>query len=144
MSSIKSWSISDSVLQRPGSGPDRGRGPVFHDVRTTGYFAAPPDEGIPTNLNIYLSNFADAPRQVRVAVNRLVNGVGESIFSRSLTIPGGEGRHLNVEDVAGESLEVRVWAADDVLPSADVSYYFIADGGIVVQVYRSPADFVRV
>lgn len=156
MSSVKSWEISDSVLHRPGPGPGLGPGPgvgpgpgpgpgpLFHDLRTTGYFPAPEDEGIPTNLTIYLSSFSDVIRQVTVQVNRLVNGRPEAIFSRTLEIPAGEGRRLEVEDVAGETLEVRVRAADDVLPSADLAYYFVADGGIVVQEYRSPADFVRV
>lgn len=117
---------------------------TFEGVRSTGFFQTPPDEGIPTNLSVFLSSFDTETRRATVRVNRLVNGTAEQIFSRTLDVPSGEGRRLDVDDVAGQTIEIRVESGDEIIPSAVIAHYFVADGGIVVQLYRSPTDFVRV
>lgn len=113
-------------------------------LRSTGLFDVPNGEAAQIDLNIYLSSFAPASREVDVVVNQLVGTERRRIFSRSLRLPSGEARRLEVGDVAGKTLEVTVAAADDVVPSAAATQVFLADGGILVRVYKSPADFVRV
>lgn len=114
----------------------------FQKVRSTGFFATPPEEGIPTNLSIFLSSFASQSHQVTVRVHRLIDGRPQEIFARHLEIPPSQGRRLDVDDVAGFHIEVIVDAPKEIVPSASVYHYFIADGGIVVTNHRAPGDFV--
>src|SRR5690625_4510756 len=147
MSTIKSWGIVENRRRSELTAAQTPSTPApasFAGVRSTGFFQTPPDEGIPTNLSIFLSSFDTETRRVVVRVNRLIGDTVEPIFSRSLDVPSGEGRRLDVDDVAGQTLEIRIEAEDEIIPSAVVANYFIADGGIIVQVYRSPSDFVRI
>jgi len=113
------------------------------DARSTGFFAVPEGDGNIIDLHVYLSSFADVPHRVAVHVDRRVGNERESVFSRVLEIPSGEARHLEIGDLDGQSVEVRVSAPAEIVATAAVTQYFLADGGILVLIFKAPSDFVQ-
>lgn len=122
-------------------------GARIRDVRTTGLFDVPGEPGDIVRLEVAVSSFATARQEVAVQLNKAVGNELVPVFFRSFAVPEGEARRLELEigDLIGETVEVAISSgSDDLKPSAAVTQFFPADGGILVLLYKSPADFVEV
>ncbi|HEY8497517.1 MAG TPA: hypothetical protein VIK98_10875 [Limnochordales bacterium] len=112
-------------------------------LRTTGLFAVPDDSII--QLVILISSFADQEQTANVWVRRVEDDELRTVFFRSLTVPAGGVQQVTVDGLGGQTVRIDVELPSDLLvPTASVTQYFLADGAIIVRVYKSPADFVPV
>ncbi|MFS8535134.1 MAG: hypothetical protein FWJ65_08270 [Limnochordales bacterium] len=112
-------------------------------LRTTGLFAVPSDSVI--QLVILISSFADQEQTANVWVRRVEDDELRTVFFRSLTVPAGGVQQVTVDGLAGQTIRIDVEVPSDLLvPTAAITQYFLADGAIIVRVYKSPADFVPV
>jgi len=132
---------SSAVLQirpAPGAQATRVRG-----VNTTGLFTVPSDTVI--QLAIAVSSFADIDQTASVWIRRLDGRELETVFFRSLDVPAGGARRVTVEGLGGQTVQIDVdLPSGDLVPTAAVTQHFLADGGIVTLLYKSPSDFVPV
>src|SRR5690606_2351409 len=104
-------------------------------LRTTGLFAVPSDSVI--QLVILISSFADQEQTANVWVRRVEDDELRTVFFRSLTVPAGGVQQVTVDGLAGQTIRIDVEVPSDLLvPTAAITQYFLADGAIIVRVYK--------
>lgn len=155
-SPVKSWPIHLNPLDRRSDAADRvattttpsldlSGNPTPRGVLTTGLFDVPSGEGNIIELQFFISSFSNRPETAQI---QLFERQGDELvpaFSRRVSVPAGGVRHITIEDVENKTIAIDVRLSSPRLhPSAAVTQTFLADGAVIVLVYKTPADFIPV
>lgn len=112
--------------------------------KTTGLFNVIESDGNPIQVVLLVSSFAQGPQSVVATVNRYGAEGRETVLFRALDIPAGGVARVELEGLAGDTIEVIFsLPSEELLPSVAVTKTFIADGAVVLQQLKMAADFVR-
>lgn len=113
--------------------------------KTTGLFGVVESDGNPIQVVLLLSSFAGEEQSAIATVNRYGPQGRETVLFRALDVPAGGAARVELEGLAGDTIEVIFsLPSDDLLPSVAVTKTFIADGAVVLQQLKTPAHFVRI
>lgn len=163
MSRVKQW----PVIVRPGGHPHprrreetgkSGRGvgspsapspaadrrtDKLRGARSTGVFEVPGDAVI--QLVVAISSFSEDEQSAAVRIRRVSGTELRPVFFQARRVAPWGAERMVVDGLAGETVDVEVMLSSDrLIPTAAVTQFFPADGGILVLVYKSPDDFVAV
>ena len=111
---------------------------------TTGLFDVVESDGNPIQVVLLVSSFSEADQSAVATVNRYGAGGRETVLFRALDVPAGGAARLELEGLAGSTIEVIFsLPSDELLPSVAVTKTFIADGAVVLQQLKTAAGFVN-
>ncbi len=121
-------------------------------TQSTGFFTVETGTAvIAVRLRVFLANPENAPYQTRVDVVKRRNGQVYEVVSEEVTIPAGATRVIEIDDVAGEDVQVTVDLPEreyppqsPVVPGVAVISAFAPDDEVTLLHWISASDFAPV